>query len=161
MAAGDVTWFRRALLDIGLEVHQLETDELKVALIDSVTTPTATTADPRWGAGGSTDFSARQVTPGGNYTTGGAILQISAGGAGTQTWTLVSDVPTLRADPPTWAQHASNPNNARWGIIYNNTAAGKQALGFVDLGSVRDMTLGSLTIDWSGATNDILTITTP
>lgn len=162
MAAGDITWFRRALLDIGLEVHQLETDTLKLALIDSVTTPSATTADPRWGAGGTTDFSARQVSPvGGTYTTGGATLQISAGGAGTQTWTLVSDVPTLRADAVTWAQNASNPTNARWGIIYNDTAAGKQCLAFVDLGSVRDLTAGALTVDWSGANNDILTITTP
>jgi hypothetical protein len=58
-------------------------------------------------------------------------------------------------------QDGSGFTNARWGIIYNDTAAGKQAVGFVDLGSDRSIQGGALTIDWSGANGDIFTITTP
>jgi hypothetical protein len=56
------------------------------------------------------------------------------------------------------AQDASGFTNGRWGILYNDTAAGKQALAYVDLGSDRSLVTGPLTIDWNGATNDILTL---
>jgi hypothetical protein len=161
MATGDVSWFRQALLDVGLKVHNLETDTLRIGIVTSTTTPTATTADPRWGAGGTTNFSTNQVATGGTSYTGPKLLEISSGGAGTQTFTLVSNVPTLRADIITLAQDAAGFTNGRWGIIYNDTAAGKNALGFVDLGSDRSLVTGQLVIDWNGATNDILTITTP
>jgi hypothetical protein len=161
MATGDVTWFRQALLDIGLEIHQLETDTLKLGIITSSTTPSATSSDPRWGAGGGTNMSTNQVATGGTSYTGPQTLQISSGGAGTQTWTLVSNVPTLRADVITLAQDGSGFTNGRWGIIYNDTAAGKQCLAFVDFGSDRSLVTGQLVIDWNGASNDILTITTP
>jgi hypothetical protein len=59
----------------------------------------------------------------------------------------------------TIAQDAAGFTNARWGIIYNNTDANKRAIAFIDLGSDRSIVSGSLTLDWSGATNDVLTIT--
>jgi hypothetical protein len=75
-------------------------------------------------------------------------------------WTNVGNtVPTLRALQVTIAQDAAGFTNARWGIIYNNTNAAKQAIGFIDLGADRSIVSGSLTLDWSGATDDILTIT--
>jgi hypothetical protein len=43
------------------------------------------------------------------------------------------------------AQHANNPTNARWAIIYNSTDANKRCLGYVDLGSDRDLTTGAFT----------------
>jgi hypothetical protein len=153
MATGDVTWFRQTLLDLGEEIHDLSTDTYKLGLVTSATTPTATTADPRWGAGGTTNFSSNQVGTGTAYT--GPITMTSV------TWTLVSNVPTFRAANVTVAQDGSGFTNARWGIIYNDTAAGKQALGFVDLGSDRSIQGGALTIDWSGANGDIFTISTP
>lgn len=159
MAAGDIKWFGSALQKLGTKTINMDTDELKLALITSAVTPAIDTASPCWGAGGSTNLSSNEVTPGGNYSAGGSILQISSGGAGSQTWTLVSSAPTLRADVVSWAQNASNPTNARWGIIYSNTATNKDCLGYVDLGSVRDMTTGALNVDWNGADNDILRIT--
>jgi len=68
-------------------------------------------------------------------------------------------VPTFRADVVTINQDASGFTTARWGIIYNNTDASKRAIAFIDLGSDRSIVAGSLTLDWSGATNDVLTIT--
>lgn len=154
MATGDVTWFRQALLDLGAEVHTLASDSLRLGLVTSVTTPTATTADPRWGSGGTTNFSTNQVATGTSYSTGGPTL-------GSVTWALQTNVPTLRAANVTINQDGSGFTNARWGILYNDTAAGKQCLAFVDLGSDRSIQGGALTIDWYGANGDILTLTTP
>jgi hypothetical protein len=158
MAVGDIVWFDQALLDLGLKVHNLDTDTLKVGLITSAVTPSQSTSDPRWGAGGGTNLATNQVATGTAYTNGGPLLQISSGGGGSQTWTVVSSVPTLRADALTIAQDAGGFTNARWGVIYNDTAGGKQALAFIDLGSDRSIQTGSLTLDWFGANNDILTI---
>ena len=140
MAQGDVGIFDQFLVDVGEEVHDLENDSFKVGLTTGVTTPATTTADPRWGAGGTTNFSSEQVTPGGNYTTGGAAIANPA-------YTLTGGLAQWDADDPaTWAQHASNPTNATYGIIYNDTAAGKQAVGWIDLGGAFDMTTGPLSI---------------
>lgn len=158
MAAGDIVWVDQALLDLGLKIHNLDTDTLKVGLVTSSTTPTSSTADPRWGSGGSTNWSTNQVSTGGTSYTGPITLQVSSGGGGSQTWTIVSSVPTLRADAITLNQDASGFTNARWGIIYNDTAAGKQVLAYIDLGTDRSIVSGSLTLDWNGANNDILTI---
>lgn len=158
MAAGDIVWFDQSLLDLGLKLHNLETDTLRVGLVTSGVTPAATTSDPRWGTGGGTNLSTNQVATGGTSYTGPRLLEISSGGAGTQTWTIVSSVPTLRADPIVLAQDASGFTNARWGIIYNDTDAGKRALAYLDLGSDRSLVTGSLTLDWNGASNDILTL---
>lgn len=152
MAVGDIKWFAQTLVDLGLKVHNLNTDTLKLGLVTSATTPTVNMSDPRWGTGGGTNLTTNQVLTGTSYATGGPAL------AG-KSWALQSNIPTLRASQVTITQDASGFTNARWGIIYNDTAAGKQAVAFVDLGSDRSIVAGSLTLDWSGATDDILTIT--
>lgn len=152
MATGDVKWFAQALLDLGEKIHDLSNDTLKLGLITSATTPAVSTSDPRWGAGGGTDLTTNQVATGTSYSSGGPTLT-------SVTWTLVSNVPTLRAANVTINQDGTGFTNARWGIIYNDTAAGKQAVAYLDLGSDRSIVGGSLTIDWSGANGDIVTIT--
>lgn len=143
MAQGDIVFFNQFYEDEGLAVHNLNTDALYVALITSAVTPSASTADPRWGAGGTTDFSTSEVTPGGQYTTGGSDS--------TNTFSEAGGTATLGATNITWTQNASNPTDARWGIIYNFTAAGKNCVGYVDLGAVVDMTAGDLTINWGSS----------
>ena len=76
-----------------------------------------------------------------------------------ESWTVVSGVPTLRADVVSLAQDAAGFTNGRWGIIYNNTDANKRAIAFVDFGANRSPVDGPLTLDWNAATNDILTLT--
>lgn len=144
MAIGDVTLFNEFYEDIGLEVHQLETDTLKVGLITDAATPTAATGDPRWGAGGSTNFSSSQVTPGGNYSTGGPAIA-------NNTYTETSGTATLDGDNISIAQDGSNPTDARWGIIYNDTSTGKEAIGFVDLGGDTDLSAGAFAINWNAS----------
>lgn len=143
MAQGDITFFNEFLEDEGLKIHNLNTDTIKVALTDGGTTPTASTADPRWGAGGTTDFSAEEVTPGGNYTTGGEDV--------TNTFSESGGTGTLGATDVSWTANASNPTDATWGIIYNDTSSGKEAIAFVDLGGAFDMTSGDLTIAWGSS----------
>lgn len=152
MATGDVKWFAQGLLDLGNKIHNLSSDTLKLGIATNVTVPTVGTAGPHWGGTGTTNFATNQVATGTSYSSGGPTLT-------TVTWSMVSNVPTLRADIVTVAQDASGFTNGYWGIVYNNTDANKRALGFVDLGGPKSIQGGALTIDWNGATNDILTLT--
>ena len=152
MATGDIKWISGGLLAIGSKVHNLGSDTFKLGLVTSSVTPAIADTDGRWGAGGSVNYSTNQVTPGGNYSTGGPSLA-------TVTWTNVSNVPTFRAADVTIAQNASNPTNARGGIIYNDTDASKRAIAFIDLGSDRNLTTGEFKVDFGGLGTDVLTLT--
>ncbi len=154
MAAGDVYFFDQFIEDESDKLHDLSNDTLKLGLITSVVTPAKTTTDGRWGAGG-TNFLTNEVTPGGNYVTGG----VSLSGTITDNLTRTGSTKTLKGDNVSIAQHASNPTNARWGIIYNDTDVGKRCIAYVDLGAVIDLTSGPFSITWSGA-NVIATQTT-
>ncbi len=144
MAAGDVVFFDQWLVDVAEKKHDHETDTFKVGLITSAVTPSATTSDPRWGAGGSTNFSTNEVAPGGNYTTGGPTI-------GNPSVTLSGGAAVLDGDDISVAQHASNPTNGRWGIIYNSTSAGKEGVGYVDLGTAIDLSAGAFSITWNAS----------
>lgn len=136
MAAGDLTIFNEArayMFDGGWEAA----DDLKLALITSATVPTASDTTPSLG-----DYT--QVSTGGNYSAGG----ISIGNWGNFVSQSGGTVTMDSATNPSWAQNASNPTNARYALLYNDTDAGDAALGFVDLGATIDMTLGSLTVTW-------------
>jgi hypothetical protein len=135
MAAGDIVFFHQFKVDLGNKLHDLDTDTWKVGLTTATVTPTAADAGPHWGGTGTTNYATNQVTPGGNYATGGPSLTSLAytNSAGTVSW---------NAAKVAIAQNASNPTNARWGIIYNSTDANKRAAAYIDLGSARDLTTG-------------------
>lgn len=137
MARGDWEYFDQFYLDEGLAVHNLNTNTFKFAIVTNAVIPSRSTPDPRWGPGGSTDFSAQEVTPGGNYLTGGVDVQSTFSGL---------PAPTHNGVPVSWAADANNPQNASFCIMYNETAAGKQCAGFLDLGGVLDMRAGPLTL---------------
>lgn len=142
MAQGDVVFFDQFLVDCMEKVHNLESDTIKLALVDSTTTPATTTAVPTWGSGGTTNFSSNEVTAGGNYTAGGAAC-------GNPSVTLSGGAAEFDCDDPaTWSQAAGNPTDARWAILYNDTSTNKSCIGYVDLGSAFDMTTGDLTVAW-------------
>ena len=141
MATGDVTIFDQHLEDIGRAVHNLETGDIALGLVVDEVTPAASTAVPAWGEGGTTDFNDNEVTPGGNYAEGGP----SIGG----TYSQSAGTATFDATDVDIEQNGSNPTDARWGIIYNETATNNEAIGFIDLGSVRDLSQGDFTITWA------------
>lgn len=137
MATGDITVFDEARAKM-IAGDWATTDNFYCAICDNTTTPTAATATPVIG-----DFT--QVGAAGTYVTNGTNLGVLS--------TLVSETGGIMtfnsAAYPTWAQDASNDVDAYWGIVYNFTDAGKDALCFVELGGPVDMSAGSLTITWS------------
>jgi hypothetical protein len=142
MAQGDVVVFDQACVDVLEALHDLENNDIRLGLITSAVTPAATDADPRWGAGGGTNYSTNQVTPGGNYASGGPSIPNPA-------VTLTGGLAQFDGDDVTITQNAANPTNARWAIGYNFTDAGRRALFFVDLGAVFDLTTGDLQFVWN------------
>jgi len=141
MAAGNVVFYEQFYVDVLEGIHDLENDTINLGLVSATYTPTAADADPRWGAGGTTDTSTNEVTPGGNYPAGG--LNVA-----NPSVTLVLGEGEFDADDVSALQNVSNPSGARWGILYNNTAVGKQAIGYLDLGSVIDLSAGDFSVAW-------------
>ena len=116
------------------------TDHFYCAICDDTATPAASTATPVLG-----DFT--QVGAGGTYVNNGTDLGTLA-----DLVTEAAGVVTFdSATNPTWAQNAGNDVDAYWGIIYNYTDAGKDAVAYVDLGGPVDMTAGDLTITWNAS----------
>ena len=136
MARGDVTIFEEALAKM-IEGNWASTDAFWCAICDDTATPTAATATPVLG-----DFT--QVGTAGTYISGGLTLGALSDLVSEADGTMTFDSTTN----PSWAQDASNDVDAYWGIIYNYTDAGKDALCFVDLGGPVDMAAGDLTITW-------------
>lgn len=143
MAAGDVTVYDAHLQDLGRGVHNLETGDISFGLVTATYTPTAADAVPTWGAGGTTNTSTNEVTPGGNYAAGGP----SIGGTYSQT----SGTATFDATDVSITQNASNPTNARWGIVYNETATNNEAINFLDLGTTVDLSAGDFSVTWNAS----------
>jgi len=151
MAQGDLTVFNAFVDDLGKGKHNLDTDTFKLALVTNSTVPTATTEDPCWGAGGTTNFSSTEVS-GTNYTAGGTDI--------TSTFSTAVAVGTFDGTTnPSWSQHASGPNNIRWGIIYNDSATNKDCVAFIEMGSGADISLADGDISYTFHASGIATIT--
>ena len=54
----------------------------------------------------------------------------------------VAGVVSWKAAKVAIAQNASNPTDARYAIIYNDTDANKRCVAWIDLGAVLNLTLG-------------------
>jgi hypothetical protein len=139
MAAGDTKLmgnYIEAMANNTLTTIWSAASAIKVGLITSSTTPSVNDSFPTWGAGGTQNYSTNEVAAGGNYSAGGATL---AGCTVVQT----NNVVALNATSPiTWAANASNPTNARWLVIYNNTTTNKEVLGYIDLGGTVSLVPG-------------------
>ena len=142
MATGDVTWFDAGLLKIGNKTIDMSGD-IRLGLIDSNTTPTAATADPCWGAGGTTNLSTDEVGTATAYPGPVDLDSVS--------WTLSGGKAVFDATDVSIAQDAGGFTDARWGILYDNAATNKDCVGFVDLGSARSIVTGPLNITWNAS----------
>jgi len=139
MATGDIVWFEEAR-PLDYFAGWALTDDIKLAICDNTTPPTAAHATPALG-----DFT--EVTAAGTYTAGGTSI-----GNWGAVWSEAAGTATLDSTTnPTWAQDASNDTDAHWGILYNATFAGDIAFAYVELGGPVDMTLGSLTVTWNAS----------
>ena len=145
MARGDVVFFQEALAR-ALE-NWAAANTLKLAILDDTSSPTASDSDP--------DLS--------DYTEVGASGTYTAGGTSLGTWgdfvSQAGAVTTFDSTTnPTWAQDASNDNDAYWGLVYNDDD-GDRALCYVDLGGPVDMSAGDLTVTWNASGIVTITIT--
>lgn len=116
------------------------TDLFYLAIMDNTVAPTAADTTPVFG-----DYT--EVGAAGTYVANGTSLGALS--------TLVSEAAgVMKFDSginPSWLQDASNDVDAYWGIVYNFTDAGKDALAFIDLGGPVDMTAGDLVVTWNAA----------
>lgn len=151
MAAGDVTWFNSAKRGLGLKLHDLSGDTIKFAIIKDPTGTfglSAGTADPRWGAGGTTNVSTVEVTATGAYS---APITLA-----NKTWVESGGTVTFDHDDVSIGGNVSNTNIARYGIYYNDSAAQKNCLAFVDFGATLNISAG---FRWQPAVTGVMTIT--
>lgn len=151
MARGDFTVFEEFADQLGEEIHNFASDTIKLAIIDDTVTPTAADATPAWGASSGVDYDANEVTDAGGYTAGGETIPV--------TWTEADGVATLNDDSGdvALAQNASGFTDGYWGILYNDSATNKNALGFLDLDGPVSEQAGPVNINWNA--NGIITVT--
>ena len=146
MAAGDWKWFAQGLHDIGNKVIDLDTDVLKFGLVTAALTPTVTLAAPCWGAGGTNNMSTNQIATATSYT--GPVTLAAV------TWTKDATGAVLDfADTAVIAQDAGGATNIAWRILYSDTAANKQCIGYQELRTAGTISLvaGSLTLTESAS----------
>jgi len=162
MAQGDFTIFNSFLEKLGDGVlAPLSTEEIRLGLVGTgAPTPTQTTADPRWGAQGTTDLSTQKLATGGNYTNSAGIdLTVTI----TDPWTITGAQAKLDLDDVSIDQSATNPaTKAYWGILYIDDAGtppDRYCIGYIDLdtGTGVDLRAGDFTIQWD--TGGVFTMT--
>lgn len=139
MATGDIVWFNEAK-KIDFYAGWATSDDIKVAILDNTTAPTAATATPALA-----DFT--EVGAAGSYTAGGTSI-----GTWTSLWSESGGTATLdSATNPSWAANGSNDTDAYWALLYNDTQAGDPAFAYVELGGPFDMSSSTLTINWNAS----------
>jgi len=153
MARGDLTVFNEFTISLGEKKINLETDTIKLGLIDNSVTPLVDTATPTWDGTSSQEFDGNEVGTGGaGYSAGGMTVSgpelIRAGAVAT----FDDDDSNLSL-----AQDASGFTDAYWGILYSDTATNKEAIAFIELAGPISQVAGPITITWNES--GILTIT--
>jgi len=145
MAVGDITVVEEAkanMVDSGWGAS----DSIEIVLLLATSTPTAADAVPVLAS-----YNVATTTEGALVLDTLANMVTEAAGVMTFDDTGAS---------VTWAQGGGNSTTCRWALIYNQTATvpgTDPAIAFVDLGSNRDLTAGSITITWHAS--GIFTIT--
>jgi hypothetical protein len=136
MATGSATLFDEYFLDSGKAVHNLSTATLKFMIVNNTSPPAVDDATPRY-----SDYSANEVTNAGGYPTGGITLT-------TVSYSMISGVATLTADDVSLTIDASGFTDGYWGILINDSATNKEAIGFWDLGGPISEQAGPISIEF-------------
>ena len=161
MAQGTLALFDEFAESIGDGRIDLDTDTFMVAFVTLQVggTPTIAKDDavPTWGAGGSTNLNTSEVAAGGGYTAEGDALA-------SVTWSQTAGVATFNAADNVWTSSASgDPATIKTAVIYSDTAANKDCIGFVDMTAdgttAISLLAGDITITWG--VGGIFTVTNP
>ena len=123
------------------KVHNLGSDTLKVMLVDSPAPANTNSVK--------TDLT--EISAGNGYTAGGPTVTITSSAQTSGTYKLVGTDITVTAS-------GGSIGPFRYAVMYNDTAASKNLIGWRDYGSTITLASGdSLTIDFD-ASNGILTL---
>lgn len=123
------------------KVHDLGADTLKVMLTN--TAPAATNSVK-------TDIT--EISAGNGYTAGGNTASVSSSSQTSGTYKLVL------ADPSTWTASGGSIGPFRYAVLYNDTAASKNLIGWWDYGSSVTLASGEqFTVDFDPSTG-VLTL---
>ena len=126
---------------IAEKVHNLGTDTLKVMLTN--TAPVNTNSVK-------TDIT--EISAGNGYTAGGNTATQTSSSQTSGTYTLVL------ADPTPWTASGGSIATFRYAVLYNDTAASKNLIGWWDYGSAVSLASGdSFTVDFDAGTG-VLTL---
>lgn len=134
--------------DLAEKVHNLGSDTLKVALFASDPTASATTYT-------ALALSNGELGNSNGYTTGGTSATISSSAQSSGTYKLVLADVTFTASG---GDLGGTGDVFRYVVLYNDSAASKQVIGYYDYGSNLTIADGnSFTVDFD-ASNGVLTI---
>jgi len=136
MATNDVQVFNSFAEAIGDGRIDLDTDTLKLGIVDDTLTPAADSTAHTW-----SDYSANEVVTTGGYTTDGETLASVTWGA-----TGTANISYLDAANVTLTQDGSGFTDGRWGIIYST--ANDECIAFVDTGTISEQA-GDITFAWN------------
>ena len=146
MAQGQLTLFNELSKELMSGTHSLNAggNTIKVMLIDNTTVPTASTVSPT-----KSDFT--EVT-GTGYTAGG--FAINSGMSLTQV--SASFYKWDSTDNPSWSQNGAGPTDIYYAVIYNDSAASDECIGFIDMtvdSGVTPISLqaGNVSITWNAS----------
>lgn len=126
---------------LGRKVHNLNADTLKVVLTNSA--PNAAT--------NTVLADITQIANGNGYTTGGST-------AASPAYSQTSGVGKLTATDVTFTASGGSIASFRYAVLYNDTAANDELIGYADYGSSISPAVGeSFVVDFD-ATNGIITV---
>lgn len=149
MARGDFTLFEEFADALAKGEHNMNSDTIKLGIIDNTAAPTASDATPSWG-----DYSANEVSTAGGYVADGLTLTYS----GVTRWEETGGTGTFDADDISLSQDGSGFTDGHYGVLYNSTNASNLAIGFLDLGGPVSEQDGPINITWNAS--GIFTVST-
>lgn len=139
---GTATLFQETLMRMAKGELLLHSDTLKLVIVDDTLIPAPDDTTPTY-----SDYSANEVSNGGNYVTGGVTLTTVA-------VAMVAGICTVTCDDVNIAMDASGFTDGSHGIICDTTATGTPALGFVQLddadGNPVNEQAGPVDVEWAG-----------
>ena len=154
MARGDFVLFEEfaaTLLNGAIAWDLHASDTIKLGIVDNTATvPAAAATAPDW-----SDFSGNEVGTGGNYVADGLTLT-------TTTYTEADGVGTFDADDvEDLTQDGSGFTDGYYGILYDSSLVGNNAIGYLDLGGPVSEVAGPIVITWGVAGIFTVTISNP
>ncbi len=132
--------FNQFVADVNNKVHNLGSDQLKVALTDTLPVNTNTVL------ANITEISYSNIT---NGTTTGRNVAVTSSTQTSGTYKLVANQLTLTA--------SGTVPQFRYVVLYNSTASGGPLIGWYDWGSEINLTVGQNILIGFDTTNGILT----